>query len=84
MITLSGQKAEVRWSYRLVAELADWSVVDQMFSARIVSCDPVQLEQGTLTVHITNREPFPPVRRRLTEVTVSGGTFIARLGPKED
>lgn len=84
MIMLSGPRAEVRWSYRLVAELADWQVVEKMFSARVVSCDEVQVQQGTLTLTITNREPFPPVRRKLTEVRVSDGTFIARLGPKED
>jgi hypothetical protein len=83
VITLSGASAEIRWGYHITAVLADWTVVEGVLSARIVSCDPVQVEQAGLSFVVGNRDPFPPVRRTLTEVHVTGGTLIARLGPKE-
>ena len=83
-LIFSGPSGEIRWSYRRVAVLGEWTKTDDWVSAQIVSADSRLLTQPGLQFYGTLSPGRPPTIRPIASLQrMDDATIALRLGPKE-
>lgn len=84
-LVMTGERAAIRWSYRLAADVGAWRIEDRMVQATLTHQNAFYLTQGPLWFTVDNSAAGrPPFERQLLDVAIVGDTLTGRLGPRKD
>jgi len=85
-LSLKGPVAELRWSYRRAASLGAWSLDATgdrgRLTAQVLKADAYQVSQRPI-VFVVPRPGGHVWRWPVTELSITGTTLSASLGPQE-